>query len=152
MLLHSKCDSEWDDCIEEDEKYLREKTDYYKDYYGDTCPTYSPNSQDDPYPGQPFVQENQQNQNYHQYNQYNTHQQYNYQHANRRQEEVKATENNCRVYTAGEKGERIRCDTNIEVRGVDYQTARDVNIDELDPCQDGSSTSSLCFLDEDDEK
>ena len=135
---------------------MREKTDYYKDYYGDTCPTYSPNSQDDPYPGQPFVQDsNQQNQKYHQYNQYNqynTHQQYDYQHHNRRQEEVKATENNCRVYTAGTKGERVRCDTNIEVRDVDYKTARDVNIDELDPCQDGSSTSSLCFGDEDDEK
>ena len=129
---------------------MREKTDYYTKFYGDTCPTYNPDSQDDPYPGQPFVQKNQQNNNYDQYNHYNAYPQYNYQHANRRQEEVIATEQNCRVYTAGDRGERVRCDTNIERRNVDYETARNIDPGELNPCE--GSTSSLCQEDKDDEE
>ena len=158
-LFHSKCDSEWDDCIEADEKYLREKTDYYEKYYGDTCPVYSPGSQDDPYPGQPIVENQPKPQPQYKYSNYHPSNQYHYtnhntlrgviSHATRRQEETKSTGTNCRVYQ-GQKGERVRCDTNIEIRNVDYQTARDVNVEALDPCQEGTETSLFCFDDEDD--
>lgn len=145
-------------------KYLREKTDYYERFYGDTCPSYSPDSQDDPYPGQPFVESREQSlqqnlykpqpkpqQNYgydqHQYDKINYN---NNQHATRRQEDTRAQDGtNCRVYS-GTKGERVRCDRNIEIRDADYEEVRNVNAVPYDPCAVGQDTSGLCF--DDDEK
>ena len=149
----SKCESEWDDCIKEDERYLREKTDYYERFYGDTCPSYSPDDEDDPYPGQPFVENRQKpppsyGYNQHEYNKYRFDNNQYHQHATRRQEDVKVQDgSNCRVYT-GPKGERVRCDTNIEIRNAEYEDVRNIDVAPYDPCADGQDTSGLCFDDD----
>ena len=150
-LFNSKCESEWVDCIEEDEKYLRQSTDYYSRFYGDMCPAYSPDSQADAYPGQPFVEtrkETHQVYPYKQYQQNNYHYSNNKQHANRRQEQVKTQDGSiARVYT-GPKGERVRCDYNIEKRDADFEEVMNSDTGPYDPCADGQDTSGLCFDDE----
>ena len=124
-LFYSKCNSQWENCIGPDEKFLRGKTDYYKKYYGDTCPSYNPDDESDPYPGQPFVEEEEQpivdnylppsTNSYHQNAYiYNPPQSYSYPHNRRQGEEVKAAANNCRKWT--NNGDVAVCDENIEIR------------------------------------
>ena len=154
-FCHSKCDSEWDDCIEEDEKYLRENNFYDSESIQNTCPTYDPSSPGDPYPGQPP----QSFPPLPDIPPYPTHAQgygYNHnsysasQHANRRQdnqesrqESFQSTETVCRVYQ-GSMGKRARCDKNIEVRDVGYEPAREIDVPPLDPCDDDEDDTGLC--------
>ena len=51
------------------------------------------------------------------------------------------------MYT-GPKGERVRCDTNIEIRNAEYEDVRNIDVAPYDPCADGQDTSGLCFDDD----
>ena len=116
---------------------MRNKTNYYDAL--DTCPTYSPNSPDDPYPGQPIqdLQLKYPN-NGHTYPYHSV-----VQHANRRQEDntipvesFKSTETVCRLYQREDesKDAKVRCDKNIEMRDAPYTMAKAVPVEALDPC------------------
>ena len=67
-LFYSKCNSQWENCIGPDEKYLRKQADYFEKYFGDTCPSYNPDDKSDSYPGQPFIEDTEKSKpkNYHQ--------------------------------------------------------------------------------------
>ena len=140
-LFYSKCNSQWENCIGPDEKFLRGKTDYYKKYYGDTCPSYNPNDESDPYPGQPFFEEEEQpktdsylppsTNSYHQDAYiYNPPQSYSYPHNRRQGEEVQAATNNCRKWT--NNGNSVVCDENIEIRNTSIEELNEIR-DNLGP-------------------
>jgi hypothetical protein len=99
----SKCDSEWRDCVQADEEYLRGKTDYYLNNFADQCPAYDPNSTDDPYPGQPVQAKRQK---------YPDSLLNSYQYANRRQETqcVSKGDGQCRVQGTTGGGEKGICE------------------------------------------
>ena len=128
-LLYSKCNSQWENCIGPDEKYLR-GTDYYRQLHGNTCPSYNPNVESDPYPGQPFFEDEEQpkadnylppktssyNENKYIYNPLHTY----IPSDNRRQEKIfiKQKGQHCRLWK--NMGNKVTCDGSIEYREGTY--------------------------------
>ena len=130
-ILYSKCNSQWENCIGPDEKYLR-GTDYYGQLHGNTCPFYNPNVKSDPYPGQPFFDDEEQpkansylppKSNIYNENKYICNPLHTYsQSYNRRQETILIKESAkgqvCRLWT--NMGNKVVCDGNIEYREGTY--------------------------------
>ena len=128
FFIFSKCDSEWRDCIEEDENYLRQNTDYYFHNYADQCPAYDKNSPFDPYPGQPVVP--------------NTVPDFP-DFFSRRQETLACTSTkpaDCRVLKKG-SAERLRCDETCQSASGSYEAQ--VSDKQTKPCE-SNQQNSVC--------
>ena len=120
---YSKCNSQWENCVGPDEKYLRGQADYFEKYFGDTCPSYNPDAKNDPYPGQPFLKDLEQPKPkiYHQNNYiYNPPRPYIHSGNRRAGELLKAAAclraKNCRKKK--NSGNVVVCDENIKCKGL----------------------------------